>query len=96
MVANILGDHAPFQTSALEWLCTGDTWVPPGGVSNAERLWAERYAMVVFYQFTNGDSWTTKDGWLSSSSVCEWYMDVADHCSGNDLVEHISLRECAW
>ena len=32
----------------------------------------QRYALVVFYYSTSGDSWTDNSGWLTADDVCQW------------------------
>ena len=32
----------------------------------------QRYALVVLYYATSGDSWTDKTGWLTTEDVCQW------------------------
>jgi hypothetical protein len=85
-------DHDPLHEDAKNWLCNTDTWVPPANDVDQNRLWNVRYAMAVFYYSTNGNGWSNHDGWLSSTSVCTWYMtDVYtgyevtnDPCYGSD------------
>jgi hypothetical protein len=91
-------DHVPLHVDSKNWLCDTDTWVPPANDFDSDRLWNERYAMVVFYHSTNGNGWPTDNGWLSSTSVCDWYMkdyySVVDPCRGPDSrVTNIDLCE---
>jgi hypothetical protein len=65
-------DHYPLDAAAKSWLCDTDTWAPLANDPDLDRLWNERYAMVVFYYSTNGDGWWTNDKWLLSTSVCDW------------------------
>jgi Leucine-rich repeat (LRR) protein len=30
-------------------------------------------ALIVFYYSTNGDNWSTNEGWLKTNKVCDWY-----------------------
>jgi hypothetical protein len=97
MLEAILVDHVPLHVDAKKWLCDDDTWVPSAAndinydvswVERYDRSWNERYAMAVFYYSTNGNGWNNDDGWLSSTSVCDWYMrdylSVVDPCGGPD------------
>jgi hypothetical protein len=81
MLEAILVDHDPLHVDAKNWLCDTDTWVPPANDFDPDRLWNERYAMAVFYYSTNLSGWISDDGWLSSTSVCDWY---ATFCGGSD------------
>jgi hypothetical protein len=94
MLEAILVDHNPLHVDAKNWLCDTDTWVPPANDSDPDFLWKERYAMAVFYYLTNGNGWNYDD-WLSSTSVCDWFMsDSLDHCGGSDSrVTEISFCE---
>jgi hypothetical protein len=90
-----LVDHDPLHVDAKNWLCDTDTWVPPSDEFDPDRSWNERYVMVVFYYSTNGNGWSNDDGWLSSTSVCDWYMKD-DPCGGSDSrVTAISVCE-SW
>jgi hypothetical protein len=85
MLETILADHDPLHVNAKNWLCDDDTWVPPANDSDPDRLWNERYAMAVFYYSTNGNGWNIDDEWLSSTSVCDWYIKpTGDPCGGSD------------
>jgi hypothetical protein len=84
MLEAILADHDPLHADAKSWLCDTDTWVPPSDDFDPDRSWNERYAMVVFYYSTNGNGWVNNDGWISSTSICDWYMDGLDPCDGSD------------
>jgi hypothetical protein len=91
-------DHDPLHVDAKNWLCDTDTWVPPSDEFDPDRSWNERYAMVVFYYSTNGNGWSNDDGWLSSTSVCDWYMSryymKDDPCDGSDSrVTKLDVRE---
>jgi hypothetical protein len=79
MLEAILVDHDPLHVDAKNWLCDTDTWVPPANDFDPDRLWNERYAMAVFYYSTNGNGWNFNDGWLSSTSVCDWSMLDVTH-----------------
>jgi hypothetical protein len=95
MLEAILVDHDPLHVDAKNWLCDTDTWVPPSDEFDPDRSWNERYVMVVFYYSTNGNGWSNDDGWLSSTSVCDWYMKD-DPCGGSDSrVTAISVCE-SW
>jgi hypothetical protein len=50
--------------------------------------------MAVFYYSTNGNGWDNDDGWLTSSSVCDWFMFNDPPCGGLDSrVTRYDLRE---
>jgi hypothetical protein len=104
MLEAILADHDPLHVDAKSWLCDTDTWVPPTNDFDPDRLWNERYAMAVLYYSTIGNGWYDDDGWLSSTSVCDWYMNSKgwymnskgddNHCEGSDSrVTEIGLCE---
>jgi hypothetical protein len=87
MLEAILADHDPLHVDAKNWLCDTDTWVPPTNDFDPDRLWNERYAMAVLYYSTNGNEWDYDGGWLSSTSVCDWYMNFNEDdnpCQGSD------------
>jgi hypothetical protein len=81
LLETVLVDHDPLHEDAKNWLCDDDTWVPPANDFDPDRLWNERYAMAVLYYSTNGNGWTFDDGWLSSTSVCDWTQVT---CVGSD------------
>jgi hypothetical protein len=93
-------DHDPLHVDAKNWLCNTDTWVPPANDFDPDRLWNERYALAVFYYSTNGNGWLDyyldgngwdgngwgdNGGWLSSTSVCDWFFWWERPCRGSDL-----------
>jgi hypothetical protein len=93
MLEAILVDHDPLHVDAKNWLCNDDTWVPPANDFDSDRLWNERYAMAVFYFSTNWNGWIIDDGWLSSTSVCDWYTR-GNPCGGSDSrVTEINVGE---
>jgi hypothetical protein len=100
MLEAILADHDPLHVDAKSWLCDTDTWVPPTNDFDPDRLWNERYAMAVLYYSTIGNGWYDDDGWLSSTSVCDWYMNYPDYdnpCQGSDSrVTRIGLCESCF
>jgi hypothetical protein len=95
MLEAILVDHNPLNEDAKNWLCDTDTWVPPANDFDPDRSWNERYAMVIFRYSTNGNEWSDDEGWISSTSVCDWYMIMSiDPCGGSDSrVTDINLSE---
>jgi hypothetical protein len=82
----LLLSYKPLNRVAFNWLLYNDTWVP----SEDDYLFFERYLLAIFYFSTAGKTWTTKEGWLSGSSVCQWHGIV---CNSDEKVEEIVLRE---
>mmetsp|Transcript_4695 Transcript_4695/g.6161 ORF Transcript_4695/g.6161 Transcript_4695/m.6161 type:complete len:415 (-) Transcript_4695:103-1347(-) len=61
---------------------------------------ADRFALAAFYYGTQGKEWKNNTGWLSSSSVCDWYGIVCNDRLGtiedvilidNNLANNIEL-----
>ena len=97
-VAETLSHYTPLHEKAFHWLVDVDTWLPPVNAKDPSYLWRQRYALAVFFYDTGGEfHWKNKDGWLSSTSVCDGWnqvfcdksddgQDVTDlHLNRNDL-----------
>ena len=51
---------------------------------------SERYALLTFYESTNGDNWTNNSNWLSNRPVSEWYGVTVEegHVTKLDLMNN--------
>jgi len=71
----------------MDWLADTDTWEPKSAATNADQLYIDRYILAKFYYETNGpNGWVNNDGWLSTSSVCNWHTNQPDlwlSCDGD-------------
>jgi hypothetical protein len=58
----------------------GEPGLKPNGVCASTDDPVQCLALVDLYAATDGDKWTTDDGWLNGSSYCGWKWD----CGGID------------
>jgi hypothetical protein len=65
-----LSDVTTLNKEVVKWMINEDSWVP---YIDSDHVLEERYALVAFYLQTNGNGWFNKEGWMSSSSVCDWH-----------------------
>jgi hypothetical protein len=65
------------------------SWVMYDDPIDNEDWLVVRYALAVLYYSTSGDAWTTKDGWMTEASACEWHGIRCDRF--NKGVEEIDL-----
>ena len=82
-----LTDPASPQSKALAWLAN-NTNVDQ---YNEIRL-TQRYALATLYYATNGDHWSSNEGWLSDSDECTWSTDDPFNCNGQ-LMAYLVLYE---
>jgi hypothetical protein len=61
-------------------LCSGQAHAqqPSGNVSPVERQ-----ILIEFFAATGGDRWTNRDGWGTSTPVCNWYGVFCDFVDGD-------------
>lgn len=76
------------DSSSLDWLADTDTWSPPEAEADPDAMWVERYALVTFYEATNGDTWTDQGEWMTSASVCDWVHGI---CNASNRIQQINL-----
>jgi hypothetical protein len=70
------------QQRAFEWLIENTQF----SVHSPQRI-MQRYAMVILYYATNGDTWGRNDQWLDGDDECLWYNRGIPPCTTNgDLV----------
>ena len=68
------------EEAAVIWLIE-NTNLSVGDPSDEFRL-TQKYALLVLYYATQGDSWTNKDGWLDpNTDECEWNGITCDACA---------------
>jgi hypothetical protein len=77
------------QGMAYEWILSEDPaaeTILKKPCDNIEKV-QQRYALVVLYYATSGDSWTDNARWLSSEDECKWAKVTchADHAVINAL-----------
>jgi hypothetical protein len=62
--------NSPLQESVLNWLANEDPATL--AVDTDSTILLERYTAALFYFATQGDGWTFKTEWLTSTAVCSW------------------------
>ena len=82
---SLLSDPTTPQGAAFAWLLSTDTETDPCDALAV----SQRYALATFFYSTNGASWVVNDGWLSSSSVCDWFE--VDCLPDNATVSQIDM-----
>jgi hypothetical protein len=62
------------NTNAFEWLVNEDYWIPSNWAPpSGEGFWIDRYVLASLYLETGERSWTIRNGWVASTSHCNWY-----------------------
>ncbi|KAL3926656.1 MAG: hypothetical protein SGBAC_013388, partial [Bacillariaceae sp.] len=80
----LLSEHEPLGPNVVAWLTEVDTWEPTGN-TNVKEQWAEGYAIARIYEIMDGGTWTSQDGWKSSSHICQGWFGIT--CFENRATE---------
>jgi hypothetical protein len=96
-------DPSQPQHAALEWLANKDGAQVNLSNTRYDTL-AERYVVSLLYFATKGEAWTTQNGFLSPTHVCEWnipneqedsaYFSSGIICDDDGNVLQILLGKC--
>jgi len=78
-------ESEPPAVRAMSWILDVDQRIH--GIDSV----ADRFSLAAFYYGTQGDNWKNSTGWLSSSSVCDWYGIVCNDRTG--VVEDVILAD---
>lgn len=87
LLADSMTDRSSPQFRALEWLSVDD-----GLESYSTSRKLQRFALATFFFSTNGETWRTNDGWLSSASECIWHTTGADGTQCDAKGSYASLK----
>jgi hypothetical protein len=51
----------------------------------------QRYGLITLYYSTNGETWTTSDGWLGETQECEWFGVICANVDDRSQVTGLRL-----
>eukprot|EP00980_Cylindrotheca_fusiformis_P028359 scaffold22593_cov145-Cylindrotheca_fusiformis.AAC.8 len=83
---DVFGNKTSPQYLAAQWIAHGDGMhlsVP----ESRDRVFEQRYALVVFYFSLGGPGWTSQLNFLSGAHVCAWFEESpSTEIYGNDVL----------
>ncbi|KAL3915551.1 MAG: hypothetical protein SGILL_005597 [Bacillariaceae sp.] len=86
--AGALQDPNSPQSMALDWLLENELLED----YEDDRL-LQRYTMAVLFYSSNGEAWSSNDGWLTDQDECTWYSSESETsiCTEEGLVDEFDL-----
>jgi Leucine-rich repeat (LRR) protein len=78
------------QSKAFEWLVDLDSDLN----AYSERQLIQRFVMATFFFSTNGENWSSNEGWLSAENECRWYQTKSyrDACDASGSLLNLELN----
>jgi Leucine-rich repeat (LRR) protein len=79
------------NVEAFDWLVNDDFWVPSDWAPpSGEGFWIDRYVLASLYFETGERRWTVRNGWVASTSHCNWY---GVSCDSSGRVTAVQLSD---